>query len=247
METQRLLPALRYYRFALQTPSCRLRYAPRKDIESCRTRRWPAYHRPYSQQSSPIQPQTLSQRFKKLSREYGWSAFGVYMLLSALDFPFCFLAVRSLGVDRIGHAEKVVVGYVGDVLPESVKNAYLELSNLIKTVVRPNRKQGEPKNQPQLEVAETPAGAIPAFGLPQAQDEHGVLQAERENTGDNASMISFTRLHSTKFTGIWTQLALAYAIHKSFIFVRIPLTIAVTPKVVKTLRAWGWNIGKAKS
>lgn len=44
---------------------------------------------------------------------------------------------------------------------------------------------------------------------------------------------------------IWTQLALAYAIHKSvFIFVRVPLTAAVTPKVVKVLRGWGWNIGK---
>jgi hypothetical protein len=46
--------------------------------------------------------------------------------------------------------------------------------------------------------------------------------------------------------GIWTQLALAYAIHKSFIFIRVPLTAAVTPKVVKTLRGWGWNIGKRK-
>jgi hypothetical protein len=46
--------------------------------------------------------------------------------------------------------------------------------------------------------------------------------------------------------GIWTQLALAYAIHKSFIFIRVPLTAAVTPKVVKTLRRWGWNIGKRK-
>jgi N-terminal acetyltransferase 2 len=44
--------------------------------------------------------------------------------------------------------------------------------------------------------------------------------------------------------GIWTQLALAYAIHKTFIFVRVPLTAAITPKVVKTLRGWGWNIGK---
>lgn len=41
-----------------------------------------------------------------------------------------------------------------------------------------------------------------------------------------------------------TQLALAYAIHKTFIFVRVPLTIAVTPRIVKQLRAWGWNIGK---
>lgn len=45
---------------------------------------------------------------------------------------------------------------------------------------------------------------------------------------------------------IWTQLALAYAIHKSFIFMRVPLTAAITPKVVKTLRGWGWNIGKRR-
>lgn len=47
-------------------------------------------------------------------------------------------------------------------------------------------------------------------------------------------------------TGIWTQLALAYAIHKSFIFLRVPLTAAVTPKVVKVLRGWGWDTGKRK-
>ena len=46
--------------------------------------------------------------------------------------------------------------------------------------------------------------------------------------------------------GIWTQLALAYAIHKSFIFIRVPLTAALTPKVVRVLRGWGWNIGKRK-
>lgn len=44
--------------------------------------------------------------------------------------------------------------------------------------------------------------------------------------------------------GFWTKMALAYAIHKSFIFVRVPITAAITPKVVKTLRSWGWNIGK---
>ena len=43
--------------------------------------------------------------------------------------------------------------------------------------------------------------------------------------------------------GFWTQLLLAYALHKSFIFIRIPITVAITPKVVKTLRGWGWNIG----
>jgi hypothetical protein len=46
--------------------------------------------------------------------------------------------------------------------------------------------------------------------------------------------------------GLWTQLALAYAIHKSFIFVRVPLTAAITPKVVKQLRKWGWDVVKGK-
>ncbi|KAI1041741.1 hypothetical protein LB505_010224 [Fusarium chuoi] len=44
-----------------------------------------------------------------------------------------------------------------------------------------------------------------------------------------------------------TQLALAYAIHKSFIFIRVPLTAALTPKVVKILRSWGYKIGKKKA
>ena len=43
-----------------------------------------------------------------------------------------------------------------------------------------------------------------------------------------------------------TQLALAYAVHKSFIFIRVPLTAAVTPRVVKVLRSWGWEIGKRR-
>ena len=39
-------------------------------------------------------------------------------------------------------------------------------------------------------------------------------------------------------------MALAYAVLKSFIFLRVPLTAAILPKVVKMLRSWGWNIGK---
>lgn len=50
-----------------------------------------------------------------------------------------------------------------------------------------------------------------------------------------------------QFTGIWTQLLLAYGVHKSLIFFRVPLAGAVTPKVVKTLRSWGWNVGNRKA
>lgn len=51
----------------------------------------------------------------------------------------------------------------------------------------------------------------------------------------------------TSSTGLATQLALAYAIHKSFIFVRVPLTAAILPKVVRVLRGWGWEIGKRRA
>ncbi|TLS24514.1 hypothetical protein PpBr36_08350, partial [Pyricularia pennisetigena] len=65
-----------------------------------------------------------------------------------------------------------------------------------------------------------------------ADDKWGVKEAQ-ENHKEEASLA--------------TQLALAYAIHKSFIFIRVPLTAAVTPRVVKTLRSWGWDIGKKVS
>jgi len=45
------------------------------------------------------------------------------------------------------------------------------------------------------------------------------------------------------WTGIWTQLLLAYGLHKSLMIFRIPLTVAVTPRIVKILRGYGFNIG----
>ncbi|RMZ84285.1 hypothetical protein DV738_g732, partial [Chaetothyriales sp. CBS 135597] len=150
-------------------------------------------------------PLSLSQRLKKLSREYGWAAVGVYFALSALDFPFCFLAVRTLGTDRIGHWEHVIVTTVKDWLAWPIHA---------------------------VEGDESSSNHHHHSTDPSDDDEHvdhGYKEAEAANRGSNAS--------------IWTQLALAYAIHKSFIFIRVPLTAAVTPKVVKTLRGWGWNIG----
>ncbi|KAL2010173.1 hypothetical protein VTN00DRAFT_5980 [Thermoascus crustaceus] len=152
---------------------------------------------------SKSEPRSLSQRLRQLSREYGWSALGVYLLLSALDFPLCFAAVRLLGVDRIGHYEHVIV--------ETVKSAV--------RAVWPFSGAKEPRAE---DDKDTDRHTI----------DHGVAEAEKRNTGEGAS--------------IWTQLALAYAIHKSFIFLRVPLTAAVTPKVVKLLRRWGWDIGKRK-
>lgn len=47
-------------------------------------------------------PLTLGARLKKLSKEYGKAAVGVYFALSILDFPFFFLLVKAVGAERIG-------------------------------------------------------------------------------------------------------------------------------------------------
>ncbi|KAK1146735.1 DUF1279 super [Aspergillus melleus] len=145
---------------------------------------------------------SLSQRLKTLSREYGWSALWVYLLLSAMDFPICFAAVRLLGVDRIGHYEHVAL--------ESVKGA-------IETVWP--------------SAPETPAAES---------------QSEREASKEQANESSAEEPKADGEASLWTQLALAYAIHKSLIFIRVPLTAGITPKVVKVLRQWGWDIVKGK-
>ncbi|KAI9877913.1 MAG: hypothetical protein M1830_002468 [Pleopsidium flavum] len=169
---------------------------------------------------SPEPSLSLSQRLRKLSREYGWSALGVYLLLSAVDFPFCFIAVRLLGTDRIGHWEHIIVDRFWKVIEVPFPN------------IRGQAKQS-------VEIAGV-GKTVEVYGEVDSQSDevgvagydHGVKEAEKRNTSAEAS--------------IWTQLALAYAIHKSFIFIRVPLTAALTPKVVRVLRSWGWNIGKRK-
>ncbi|KAL6856477.1 hypothetical protein J3F83DRAFT_752677 [Trichoderma novae-zelandiae] len=153
---------------------------------------------------------SLSGRFKKLSREYGWSAVGVYFALSVLDFPFCFLLVRIVGTDRIGQVEHYVVSAAAKFIPESIRTRWHEW--------RQSLKKEEEHHLGSNEISDK----VEMVGW-------GVEKAQERNK-EEASLA--------------TQLALAYAIHKSFIFVRVPLTAAVTPKVVKVLRGWGWNIGK---
>ncbi|OJJ71485.1 hypothetical protein ASPBRDRAFT_179931 [Aspergillus brasiliensis CBS 101740] len=153
-----------------------------------------------SSAQSQQQPPSLSQRLRALSKEYGWSALWVYLILSAVDFPLCFMAVRLAGVDRIGHYEHVI--------SESVKGA-----------VR--------KVWPPSEEEEKAAAALQS----QAEQESAEEGEEKANGGE---------------ASLWTQLALAYAVHKSLIFIRVPLTAAITPNVVKVLRGWGWDIVKGR-
>ncbi|PWY93827.1 peptide alpha-N-acetyltransferase Nat2 [Aspergillus sclerotioniger CBS 115572] len=149
---------------------------------------------------SEQQSGSLSQRLRTLSKEYGWSALWVYLILSAVDFPICFAVVRLAGVERIGHYEHVisesVKGVISKVWPTS-EDASSELEG----------------SDGQTDIKSTQAAQ------------------EQANAGE---------------ASLWTQLALAYAVHKSLIFIRVPLTAAITPNVVKVLRHWGWDIVKGR-
>ncbi|TQS38253.1 hypothetical protein Golomagni_01246 [Golovinomyces magnicellulatus] len=170
-----------------------------------------------SQKSSAPKSEDLNfgARLRKLSREYGWAAFGVYLTLSALDFPLCYLMVRYLGPEKIGEWEHTVISGVKSLIPEKIKMTYDEWRSSISKV----------------EVLFPPnSGKDDSSKIKITKTAGNQLEEAEENHKKDASLA--------------TQLALAYAIHKSFIFVRVPITAAITPKIVKILRGWGWDIGK---
>ena len=103
---------------------------------------------------------------RKLSREYGWSAVGVYLLLTAIDFPFCFIAVRAIGTERIGEWEHYIVEWFKRAVPIQIPTKW--------------RSAGEEKVE---EVQVAVDGAIAGY-------DHGVKDAEKANTGETASTLS---------------------------------------------------------
>ncbi|VEU22498.1 DEKNAAC103648 [Brettanomyces naardenensis] len=52
---------------------------------------------------------------------------------------------------------------------------------------------------------------------------------------------------SEKGSTFWTEFAVAYALHKSLIVIRLPLTAAITPAIVSKLRSMGFDIGNLSS
>lgn len=71
---------------------------------SCERKNKPTSPKPGSPSRVAVEaePQALGARMRKLFREYGWSAAGVYFTLSVLDIPLCYLLVKTLGTDKIG-------------------------------------------------------------------------------------------------------------------------------------------------
>ncbi|KAL2758668.1 hypothetical protein ACRALDRAFT_1075164 [Sodiomyces alcalophilus JCM 7366] len=153
---------------------------------------------------------SLSGRLKRMSKQYGWTALGVYLALSVLDFPFCFLLVKVVGTEKIGVVEEWIVSHTQALIPEAVQNKWREFRGAFK---RAEMEQiGSETISEHIEMA-----------------TWGVEKAEERNRAE---------------ASLGTQLALAYAIHKSLIFIRVPLTAAILPKVVRVLKSWGWKVGK---
>jgi N-terminal acetyltransferase 2 len=106
-----------------------------------------------------------------MSKEYGWTALAVYLGLSALDFPFCFIAVRMIGTETIGRWEHTVKEFALGFVPETLrgKKDATELEKLAVEADAPRRV---------LEVKSEEEVVI---------EDHGYKEAERANRGENAS------------------------------------------------------------
>lgn len=140
--------------------------------------------------TKPESQLTLSQRMKKLSREYGWAAFGVYMALTALDLPFCYLAVVSIGPETVGHWEHVIVGYIKGVLQWPLAGTAHEQIN--DAVDKVGEVSGAQDGKRLLE--EAPAD------LKYEVEDHGYNEAAAANKGEGASMILMSNCIPGKLT-----------------------------------------------
>lgn len=105
---------------------------------------------------SPGPQLSFFQRFKQLGKEYGWVVTGVYFGLSALDLPFCFLAVRGLGTDRVARWEHAIVGTVKDafkaILPDVGSKADEVVEQAETAVGGPAAREGNVWGVPEAEA-----------------------------------------------------------------------------------------------
>ncbi|KAK4575283.1 DUF1279 super [Recurvomyces mirabilis] len=170
------------------------------------------------QSTTQTSPPKKESKLKELFRRYGWAATGVYLSLSALDFPFCFLAVRWLGTERIAAAEEWVVDSFWTGMEK----------------VAPGSREGYGRWR---------AGLSAQWAQFRGLDK---VKVPAEEPVENAAEVAEDVAHHHG-ASIWTQLVLAYALHKSLLVFRVPLTISITPGIVKYLRKRGWNIGKPKA
>ena len=160
-------------------------------------------------QSTQVQNKQLK-GVKKLISLYGYSALIVYIGITFISLPGCYFTVHSLGEERISiflNKMKQIFGY-GEIDDDTVR----------------------------LKVKERQMKRLEARNNYVADEEREQLKENRVN-GTSRSMSVKWRLRweAIKTSPILTELILAYGLHKSLIFVRIPLTAAITPTLARYL------------
>lgn len=150
--------------------------------------------------STKTQPPKKPTGLKALMKEYGYAGLGVYLALTAIDLPICYVMVHSMGQEQIEYYENKVKQTFG----YGVSDEELERRQEINKIHDGVENEGVPEQK-------------------------------------NDSLFATIR---NSFS--WTEFAIAYGIHKSFIFIRLPIAAAITPGIVKILRNWGFRIGTDK-
>lgn len=165
--------------------------------------------------SSPPPESSLSKtsRLRVLFRTHGWSALTIYLLLSLADFSLTFLLIYFVGAEKVRSAEDWVL----DALGWRRKDG--EMGRVKKAVEGWKESHGHGKAQ--KGIVRTTEEAVVAVG------GGGGETTKKEDKLEGYSAIATTAV-------------LAYAIHKTLLLpVRIGLTVAITPRIVRTMRAWG--------
>ncbi|CUM51060.1 uncharacterized protein AC631_03230 [Debaryomyces fabryi] len=154
-----------------------------------------------SSKPAPPQAPNKPKSLKHLMKEYGYAGLGVYLALSFIDLPICYVMVHSMGKDQIEYYENKVKQTFGYGMSDEELKKKHDINKI--------------------------------------EEMHEQTNSEDPNADGN--LISFLL---SQFS--WTEFAIAYGIHKSLIFIRLPITAAITPGIVKGLRNWGFKIGSDK-
>lgn len=142
---------------------------------------------------------------KRLMSKYGYSALVVYIGVTFISLPACYFTVHSVGEEKISILLNRGKQLVG----------YGESSDeLVKLKV-------ERKRIERLEARKKYMGE----------------ELESETSKKDMTLREKLQLRwdSVKTSPMLTELLLAYGLHKSLIFVRIPLTAAITPSIARIL------------
>lgn len=151
----------------------------------------------------------MATKLKQLFRTHGWSALVVYLLLSALDFGLTFCVIYLIGADRVREAED----YVLDALEW-------------------RRKDGEPGRVKRAVTEWSDKRKTPEAKERDEQKRRDKAAKEESEAAKPEDKSAYGAIASTA--------VLAYVIHKTALLpVRVGLTVAVTPRVVRTLQKWG--------